>query len=88
MEQIPNSNKHTASDPDPIMTPPVNIAKRQHLLNTAKYWLGAGVLLMAMSFSATFFFSGHGLSFTTSCMYVLTTLGTACILKALVNVFN
>jgi hypothetical protein len=88
MEQLPNSNKYATSDLDPMMAPPANSAKRQHLLNTAKYWLGAGVLFMAMSFSATFFFSGNGLSFTTGCMYLLTTLGTACILKALVNVFN
>lgn len=73
---------------DPITASPLDSAKRQHLLRTAKYWLGAGVLFMGLSFSATFFLSGHGLSFATSSMYVLTTLGTVCVLKALMNVFN
>ena len=67
---------------------PVALERRQRLLESAKYWLLAGVLLMGMSFSVTFFLSGNGVSFATTSMYVLTTLGTACIMKALVNVFN
>ena len=88
MEQLPNSNESVASDMDPITASPLNSAKRQHLLRTAKYWLCVGVLFMGMSFCTTFFLSGNGLSFATNSMYLLTTLGTVCILKALVNVFN
>lgn len=67
---------------------PVALEKRRRLLHNAKYWLGAGVLLMGISFGTTLFFSGNGVSFVTTCMYILTTLGTACVLKSLVNVFN
>lgn len=63
-------------------------AKRQYLLRTAKYWLCAGVGLMALSFAINFFLYGDGTAFVTNSMYVLTTLGTVCITKALVNVFN
>lgn len=63
-------------------------AKRQYLLRTAKYWLCAGVGLMALSFAINFFLHGDGTAFVTNSMYVLTTLGTVCITKALVNVFN
>lgn len=67
---------------------PVALEKRRRLLRTAKYWLCAGVGLMALSFCSTFFLSGNGVSFATTSMYILTTLGTACVMKSLVNVFN
>lgn len=43
---------------------------------------------MALSFAINFFLHGDGTAFVTNSMYVLTTLGTVCITKALVNVFN
>ncbi len=43
-------------------------------------WLGAGIILMAVSFGINFLLFHSDTSFI-AIMYVLTTLGTACIIK-------
>lgn len=44
--------------------------------------------MMATSFGINLFLHGDGTAFVTTSMYVLTTLGTLCVVKALANFFN
>ncbi len=73
---------------DALPTDPATLAKRKRLMQEAMYWLGAGVLLMGSSFAINFFMYKDGVTFVTTTMYVLTTLGAICVIKALYNIFN
>jgi len=59
----------------------------QRLFQRGLKWLGAGILLMAVSFGVNFFLFESGGSFQTS-MYVLTSIGAICILKGLVDMLG
>jgi hypothetical protein len=56
--------------------------------NTGRYWLGAGIALMGLSFCINMFLYSQGTSLVMTSMYVLTTLGLASIMKGLYNIFN
>lgn len=59
--------------------------QQQRLFQQGLKWLGAGIVLMAVSFGINFFlFDSHG-SFQIS-MYVLTSVGSICIFKGLVDI--
>jgi hypothetical protein len=65
------------------------ISKEHHqrLFKRGLNWLGAGVLMMALSFGINFFLSGTDVSVTTV-MYVMTSVGTLCIIKALGDILG
>lgn len=50
-------------------------------------WLVLGVFLMGISFCINFLLDDAGTSYVVV-MYTLTTLGTACILKCMANIFG
>ncbi|MCC7246172.1 MAG: hypothetical protein IT269_10875 [Saprospiraceae bacterium] len=63
--------------------------KNQRLMNDAKYWLCGGVGLLATSFGVNFLLADSAATDTiTTSMYIMTTLGSICLTKALVNIFN
>ncbi|HNG89252.1 MAG TPA: hypothetical protein PK858_03575 [Saprospiraceae bacterium] len=68
--------------------PTVTSERRKALLRSGQYWLCVGVGMMGMSFAINLFLHSNGTAFVTSSMYVLTTLGTLCLVKALANFFN
>jgi hypothetical protein len=91
MDTLHNMNQDFQQDEfyeDNFTPDPASIEKRKRLMQQAMYWLGVGVLLMGISFGINFFMYKDGVTFVTTTMYVLTTLGAACIIKALVNIFN
>lgn len=65
------------------------ISKEEHnrLFQRGLKWLGVGVALMGLSFSFNFFFS-HSDTPVVTIMYLLTSLGTACILKCLADILG
>ena len=92
MEQLHGSNNDypTAADGVPEMTGSTTDAaaqeNHQRLFQRGLKWLGAGVLLMAVSFGINFFLFDSG-SFQTS-MYILTSMGAICIMKGLVDMLG
>lgn len=50
-------------------------------------WLGVGMFLMAVSFGINFFLFKTDKSFI-SAMYILTSIGTVCIMKGLVDILG
>lgn len=82
--------QHPHSDPSASETfeVPVTSKHRKALLRSGQYWLCIGVGMMAMSFAINLFLHNSGTAFVTTSMYVLTTLGTLCLVKALSNFFN
>jgi hypothetical protein len=91
MDALHNMNQDSHQDdyyeenlpPDPAV-----LEKRKRLMQQAMYWLGAGILLMGSSFAINFLMYKDGVTFVTTTMYVLTSLGAICVMKALVNIFN
>ena len=65
------------------------LAKEKHrrLMQRGQKWLGAGLMLMGLSFGINFLLFHSDRSFTTI-MYVLTTLGAAFIVKGLVDIMG
>lgn len=62
-------------------------AKHQRLFRRGLKWLGAGIALMALSFCINFFLHGSSGGIITT-MYILTSIGTACIIKGLVDMMG
>lgn len=62
-------------------------AAHQRLFKRGIGWLCVGVFLMALSFGINFFLFHSTYSFTTM-MYLLTTLGTVCIVKSLADILG
>lgn len=61
--------------------------KYQRLFQRGLRWLGAGVVLMAISFAVNFFLFQADKSFITI-MYVMTTAGAVCIVKGLADILG
>ena len=59
----------------------------QRLFKRGIKWLCVGIFLMALSFAINFFLFHSGYSFVTM-MYLLTTLGTLCIVKSLADILG
>ena len=72
---------------NPVDTDPALKEKYQRLFQRGLKWLGAGILLMAVSFGINFFLYQADVSFTTV-MYVLTSLGAVCIMKGLMDILG
>jgi hypothetical protein len=91
METSRNMNQEFRQDDyyeENLPPDPEALEKRKRLMQQAMYWLGAGVLLMGISFAINFLMYKEGVTFVTTTMYVLTTLGAICLMKALINIFN
>ena len=63
------------------------VERHKRLLRSGQIWLCAGLGLMGLSFALNMLFHSEGQSIMVA-MYALTTVGIACIMKCLVNIFN
>jgi hypothetical protein len=61
--------------------------KHKRLFERGKKWLGAGMLLMGLSFTLNFLLINTDTSFIPF-MYFLTSAGATCIVKGLVDIFG
>lgn len=76
-----------APEMDDSATETLSKEQQQRLFQQGLKWLGAGIVLMAVSFGVNFFLFDSGGSFQTS-MYVLTSVGAICIFKGLVDILG
>ena len=70
--------------------PPLGALSQEHhrrLFQRGLLWLGVGVLLMGLSFGINLLLFHSDTSFTTI-MYVLTSVGTLCIVKGLADIMG
>lgn len=65
----------------------VSREKHQRLFKRGLNWLGAGVLLMGLSFAINLLFHQTDLPLTTT-MYIMTSVGSVCIMKGLVDILG
>jgi len=92
MEPLHHSNQdkltsQASLEPNAPIVDAVSKEQHQKLFKRGLNWLGTGVLLMALSFIINFFFSGSDVSVTTI-MYVMTSVATLCIIKALGDILG
>ena len=92
MESTHTSSHDSPSNESSIESNAVSLgadpkAVHQRLFKRGIGWLCVGVFLMALSFGINFFLFHSTYSFTTM-MYLLTTLGTVCIVKSLADILG
>jgi hypothetical protein len=80
------SNAQTPPNEDSSSTHNLNPKPDSHVSGGLR-WLALGIALMGMSFGVNFIFDDAGTSFVVV-MYTLTTLGAACVLKCMVDIFG
>ena len=83
MESAPNHNNGY----EPPVSDPAAKERHRRLFSRGLKWLGAGVLMMAVSFGINFFMYQSGDGFIMF-MYVLTSAGSICIMKGLVDMLG
>lgn len=92
MESTQNQTPFQASvDASPAPEIPVFDAlvkeKHRRLLQRGQMWLCAGLVLMALSFAVNFLLFHSETSFSTI-MYIMTSVGAACMVKGLVDILG
>lgn len=61
--------------------------KRKRLFQRGCQWMGVGVMILGLSFGITFMLFQTDKSFITI-MYILTSVGAACTIKGMVDIFG
>ena len=93
MEQLhdtTNTNMSTgilADQEYPLVEDAVSKERRQQLFKRGLIWLGIGIFIMGLSFALNILLFHMDKSFVTY-MYVMTTAGTAMILKGMVDILG
>jgi hypothetical protein len=87
MEKFDNSTAHSTSENLTSSTDTLRKEKHNRLFLGGCKWIGAGIVIMAISFGVNFVLFHADVSFTTI-MYILTSLGAVCIMKGLYNILG
>lgn len=92
MEPLHHSNQdHLTSqaslEPNAPVFDAVSREKHQKLFKRGINWLGVGVLLMGLSFVINVLFHQTDMPLTTM-MYIMTSVGSVCIMKGLVDILG
>ena len=85
--QQDNSAAHATSEQLISSTDDFRKEKHNRLFLRGCKWLGAGVVVMGLSFCINFILFHADVSFTTI-MYILTSLGAVCIAKGLFDILG
>jgi len=91
MESLHHSNQeYTAETSLELNTPDAEMLskeKHQRLFLRGRSWLCVGVALMGISFGVNFLLFHSDVSFATT-MYILTSLGMACMVKGIADILG
>lgn len=89
-DQYPQHIPESGSLPelaDTHVTDAATKEKYRHLFQRGLVWLGAGAVLMVLSFAINLLLFHSETSFSTT-MYVLTSLGAACMVKGIADIMG